>query len=100
MTGLLLGSAAAFCLALAYVFSSLAVRRHLDISPIGLLCRAHLIMGALSLAGLCFTWSPWSQPFAAARRPVFGGVFLSVGTDLLFLAQRKVDSSRCCCRTG
>ncbi len=96
MTGLLLGSVAALCLALAYVFSSLAVRRHLDISPMGLLCRAHLIMGALSLAGLCFTWSPLVlSHLATIAWPLFGGVFFYLwGQTCLFLAQRKVDSSR------
>jgi len=96
MTGILLGSIAAFCLALAYVFSSQAVRRHRDIGPIGLLCRAHVIMGALSLVGLCFTWSPLVlSNFAAIAWPLIGGVFFYLwGQTCLFLAQRKVDSSR------
>ena len=96
MTGLLLGSAAAFCLALAYVFSSMAVRHNLNIGPAGLLCRAHLIMGALSLIGLCFTWSPLVLThFASIAWPLLGGVlFYLWGQTCLFLAQRKVDSSR------
>ncbi|MDD4098465.1 MAG: EamA family transporter [Lentisphaeria bacterium] len=96
MTGILLGGAAALCLAIAYVFSSMAVRRHLHIGPVGLLCRAHLLMGGLSGIGLCFTWSPLVLKHAATIAwPLLGGVlFYLMGQTCLFMAQRKVDSSR------
>ena len=47
--GLATGFAAALFLALSYVFSGMSVRRFAGVSPVSLLCRSHLVMGALSL---------------------------------------------------
>lgn len=96
LLGLCLGGCAAICLAFSYIFSGYAVRHNLDVGPIGLLARAHLLMGVLSLCGLPFVWcSEIVSGFGTYWRPLFGGVvFYLVGQGGLFMAQRKVDASR------
>ena len=56
--GLALGGMASLFLALSYTFSGMSVRRCKDVGTFGLLCRAHVVMGVLSLIGLPFIWTP------------------------------------------
>lgn len=94
--GLILGTCAALCLAFSYLFSGYAVRHNMNVGPIGLLARAHLVMAVLSLAGLPFVWDDLAvSGFSVYFLPMLGGVvFYLVGQWGLFMAQRNVDSSR------
>lgn len=53
-SGLLPGGFAAFFLALSYIFSGMSVRRNHRVGTLGLLCRAHIVMGVLAAIGLIF----------------------------------------------
>ncbi|MGN0878625.1 MAG: hypothetical protein ACI4WT_04130 [Oligosphaeraceae bacterium] len=94
--GLATGFAAALFLALSYVFSGMSVRRFAGVSPVSLLCRSHLVMGALSLVGLACVWSPAVVTgFGSYAWPLAGAVgFYLLGQSGLFMAQRAVDASR------
>lgn len=94
--GLATGFGAALFLALSYVFSGMSVRRFAGVSPVSLLCRSHLVMGALSLVGLACVWSPAVvSGFGSYVWPLVGAVgFYLLGQSGLFMAQRTVDASR------
>ncbi|MBR6058917.1 MAG: hypothetical protein IKP58_12190 [Victivallales bacterium] len=94
--GLALGGMASLFLALSYTFSGMSVRRCKDVGTFGLLCRAHVIMGILSLIGLPFVWT---QTLAThfgdySLIMLLAIVFYLAGQFCLFMAQRTVDASR------
>lgn len=96
ITGIMCGLVAAFFMALAFVFSGRAVRQCPALSSLGLLVRAHIIMGVLSLTGLYFLWVPevfseWQYWFPITW---YGVIFYLMGQACLFMAQRTVDPSR------
>lgn len=95
-SGLAMGMMAALFLALSYVFSGMSVRRYRSVGTIGLLCRAHLAMGAMSAVGLCFVWSPVvTKGLHLFFWTMLGSVlFYLVGQAGLFMAQKTIDSSR------
>lgn len=94
--GLFMGLGAALFLALSYVFSGMSVRRFPGVSTLAMLCRAHLVMGVVSLIGLALTYTP--ALLSGCDRlawPLIGAVgFYLLGQTGLFMAQRTVDSSR------
>ena len=94
--GLALGGMASLFLALSYTFSGMSVRRCKDAGTFGLLCRAHVIMGVLSLIGLPFIWTPTLVTHFGdyALIMFLAIVFYLAGQFCLFMAQRTVDASR------
>jgi len=96
ITGILCGLVAALFMALAFVFSGRAVRQCPALSSLGLLARAHMIMGVLSLLGLYFLWVPEVLTRFHFWFPItwYGVVFYLLGQSCLFMAQRSVDPSR------
>jgi drug/metabolite transporter (DMT)-like permease len=95
-SGLLPGGFAAFFLALSYIFSGMSVRRNHRVGTLGLLCRAHIVMGVLAAIGLIFFWTPSIvDGFSIYIVPlVFSIFFYLLGQASLFVAQRTIDSSR------
>jgi len=96
ITGILCGLVSAFFMALAFVFSGRAVRKCPALSSLGLLARAHVIMGVISLVGLYFFWVPEVLSEFKYWFPItwYGVVFYLAGQACLFMAQRTVDPSR------
>ena len=96
ITGILCGLVAALFMALAFVFSGKAVRQCPRLSSLGLLARAHIIMGVLSLIGLYFLWVPEILSEFQYWFPItwYGVTFYLMGQACLFMAQRTVDPSR------
>ncbi len=94
--GLALGGMASLFLALSYTFSGMSVRRCKDVGTFGLLCRAHVVMGVLSLIGLPFIWTPTLATHFGdyALIMLLAIVFYLFGQFCLFMAQRTVDASR------
>ncbi len=94
--GIFTGAIAAFCLAWAYVFSGMSVRRNKDVGAFSLLCRGHVVSGILSVIGLAFCWTPQViYGFSHYIIPlIFCIGFYLLGQFSLFMAQRTVDASR------
>jgi drug/metabolite transporter (DMT)-like permease len=96
MLGLASGLLSAILLALAYVFSSIAVRHSRQENPLAVLALAHIMMGILSLVGLALLWSP----LVLTAFPDYIGTLVLVvlfylcGQGGLLYAQRIIDSSR------
>lgn len=96
ITGIMCGLVAALFMALAFVFSGRAVRQSPNLSSLGLLARAHIMMGGLSLLGLYFLWVPEIVSEFQLWFPItyYGVIFYLMGQGCLFMAQRTVDPSR------
>ncbi len=96
ITGIACGLVAAFFMAFAFVFSGRAVRKCPALGSLGLLARAHVIMGVLSLVGLYFFWVPEIFSEFHYWFPItwYGVIFYLMGQACLFMAQRTVDPSR------
>ncbi len=94
--GLALGGMASLFLALSYTFSGMSVRRCKDVGTFGLLCRAHVVMGVLSLIGLPFIWTRTLATHFGDYSLIMllAIVFYLAGQFCLFMAQRTVDASR------
>lgn len=94
--GISCGLAAAMFMALGFFSSSRAIRLHPEMGSMGLLARAHIIMGAIALAALPFFWQAhlWQTISLWLPITVAGVIFYLIGQTFLFLAQREVDSSR------
>jgi drug/metabolite transporter (DMT)-like permease len=94
--GLALGGMASLFLALSYTFSGMSVRRCKDVGTFGLLCRAHVVMGVLSLIGLPFVWTRTLATHFGDYSLIMllAIVFYLAGQFCLFMAQRTVDASR------
>ena len=93
ITGIACGLVAAFFMALAFVFSGRAVRKCPALGSLGLLARAHVIMGVLSLVGLYFFWVP--EVFSEFHYwfPItwYGVIFYLMGQACMFMEKQKVD---------
>lgn len=96
LIGILCGLAAGLFMALAFISSSRALRLCRGLSSLGLLARGHILMGCLSLFGLLFFWQgAIIDAFRSWLLVTIYGVLLYLsGQACLFMAQRKVDSSR------
>ena len=94
--GLALGGMASLFLALSYTFSGMSVRRCKDVGTFGLLCRAHVVMGVLSLIGLPFVWTRTLATHFGDYSLIMllAIIFYLAGQFCLFMAQRTVDASR------
>jgi drug/metabolite transporter (DMT)-like permease len=94
--GIMCGLTAAFFMSLAFVFSSRAMRLCPALGSLGLLARAHILMGLLSVVGLCFFWVPGVLSKFYYWFPItwYGVMFYLLGQGCLFMAQRTVDPSR------
>lgn len=94
--GIASGLSAAFFVALAFVFSGKAIRQCPELGSLGLLARAHIIMGLMSLLGLCFFWTADLASEFQRWFPItlYGVLFYLFGQACMFLAQRTVDPSR------
>jgi drug/metabolite transporter (DMT)-like permease len=96
MTGIISGLLSAIFLALAYVFSGVAVRHCRQAGPVTILALAHVMMGLLSLVGLAFMWTPlvWTA-LPDYIGPLVGVMFFYLcGQGGLLCAQKTIDSSR------
>ena len=96
MTGIISGLLSAVFLALAYVFSGVAVRHCRQAGPVTILALAHVMMGLLSLVGLAFMWTPlvWTA-LPDYIGPLVGVMFFYLcGQGGLLCAQKTIDSSR------
>ncbi|NMA42352.1 MAG: DMT family transporter [Oligosphaeraceae bacterium] len=96
LIGILCGLAASLFMAVAFISSSRALRLCKSLSSLGLLARGHILMGCLSLFGLLLFWqkSIISDYRNWLLVTVYGVLFYLCGQACLFMAQRKVDSSR------
>lgn len=94
--GIFCGLNAAVLMAVAFLCSSAAVRRHPQLGTVGLLARAHVIMGVLGALLLPAVWSPALLSGVRVWLPVtLGGVFAYlIGQGGMFMAQRSAASSR------
>lgn len=94
--GILCGLAASIFMAIAYACSGRALRLCPDLSSLGLLARAHIIMGLFSAVGLCFFWLPSLNSSFPDWSPIvlYGVLFYLFGQGSLFMAQKKVEPSR------
>ncbi|NLF93251.1 MAG: DMT family transporter [Oligosphaeraceae bacterium] len=94
--GVICGLVAALFMALAFFCSSRAIRLHPDMGSLGLLARAHVIMGGLALVALPLFWREqvWQDLRLWLPITLAGVLCYLLGQTCLFLAQRKVDSSR------
>jgi len=95
-TGLLSGLFAAFLMALAFLFSSYAVRKHQTVGSIGILLRAHIIMGIISIPGLFFIWRAelWTETQYYMPVTIAGVLFYLIAQGTMFVIQKQIDSSR------
>ena len=94
--GLISGLLAAFLMALAFAFSSYAVRNFKKAGSLGILLRANIIIALISAFGLLLTYKTALGTQWRVYLPVtLGGALCNlVGQAAIFLAQKRVDSSR------
>ncbi len=96
IVGVICGLVAALFMALAFFCSSRAIRLHPEMGSLGLLARAHVIMGGIALVALPLFWQEhlWQNLRLWLPITLAGVLYYLFGQACLFLAQRKVDSSR------
>lgn len=94
--GIFCGLNAAVLMAIAFLCSAAAGRRHPQLGTLGLLARAHVVMGILAAVLLPVVWSPIVLNDFQSWFPVtLGGVIAyMIGQGGMFMALRTVASSR------
>lgn len=90
------GLAAAVMMAIAFAFSTWAIRRTRGLSAPGLLANAACMMGLISAAGMALAWRPGFFQGFWGRFPALAGVVGAywLAQCAIFVAQRQIDASQ------